>query len=97
MAIARLIVQQPEIVLADEPVSALDVRLGGEVIDLLIDVARERGAALLVSLHALGFIQRGFDRVVAMREGQVCWQGKPEELDQGTLREIYGAEYEDLE
>jgi phosphonate transport system ATP-binding protein len=97
VAIARLIVQQPQVLLADEPVSALDVRLGGEVIDLLMDVAREQEAALLVSLHALGFIRRGFDRVVAMRDGQICWQGKPEELDQETLREIYGAEFEDLE
>ena len=96
-----MIVQRPEVLLADEPVSALDVRLGGEIIDRLMDLARERGAALLVSLHALGFIRRdsgrAFDRVIAMREGQVGWEGRPAELDPDTLRDIYGAEYEDLE
>ena len=93
VAIARLLVQQPEVVLADEPVSALDLRLGREVVDLLLSLAREREAAAVVSLHSLELLDRGFDRVIALREGCVVWRGEPDELDQGTLRDVYGADY----
>jgi phosphonate transport system ATP-binding protein len=96
VAIARLIVQQPRVLLADEPVSALDVRLGREVVDLLLGLARERTAALLVSLHSLELLDRGFDRVVALCGGELRWQGAPGELDQATLRDIYGADFESL-
>lgn len=97
VAIARLIVQQPEAILADEPVSALDVRLGRQVVELLMKLAADRDAALLVSLHSLDLLQRGFDRVIALREGRVHWQGTPGELDERTLQDVYGAEYESLE
>ena len=96
VAIARLLVQRPDVVLADEPVSALDVRLGREVVDLLLALAREQGAAAVVSLHSLDLIDRGFDRVVALREGRIVWQGGARDLDQATLRDIYGADYERL-
>ncbi len=94
VAIARLLVQRPDLVLADEPVSALDVRLGRQVVDLLMGVSRERAAALVVSLHSLELLDRGFDRVVALRDGRIRWTGAPDELDQETLRDVYGAEYE---
>ncbi len=96
VAIARLVVQQPDAILADEPVSALDVRLGRQVLDLLMALAAERSAALVVSLHNLDLLDRGFHRVVALREGRVCWQGVPAQLHRETLREVYGAEYERL-
>ena len=51
--------------LADEPTSSLDVRLGREVVRLLLEVARERGSTLVVSLHSLELLGQGFDRVVA--------------------------------
>ena len=97
VAIARLVVQQPDAILADEPVSALDVRLGRQVVELLLALADERTATLLVSLHSLDLLDRGFDRVVALRGGRVHWQGTPDEIDQQTLRDVYGAEYEHID
>ena len=97
VAIARLILQQPDAILADEPVSALDLRLGQQVVDLLMDLADDRAAALVVSLHSLTLLHRGFDRVVALRDGRVHWQGTPAALDESTLRDVYGAEYPSLD
>ena len=96
VAIARLVVQQPDVLLADEPVSALDVRLGAQVLQLLHTLAGEREAAMLVSLHNLDLLDRGFTRVVALRAGRVCWQGTPADLDDATLRDVYGADYAQL-
>lgn len=96
VAVARLIVQRPKLILADEPVSALDLRLGQEIINLLCELARQDRATLLVNLHTLDLLQGNFDRVVALREGQVFWEGAPAELSQHLLRELYGAEYRAL-
>jgi phosphonate transport system ATP-binding protein len=96
VAVARLIVQQPRLVLADEPVSALDLRLGREIIRLLLDMVARDGATLLVNLHTLDLLQGHFDRVVALKDGRVFWTGTPEALERGLLRELYGAEYRAL-
>jgi len=96
VAVARLIVQQPRLVLADEPVSALDLRLGREIIGLLCDLARQDGVTLIVNLHTLDLLQGHFERVIALRDGQVFWQGAPEAISQDLLRELYGAEYRAL-
>jgi phosphonate transport system ATP-binding protein len=96
VAIARLLVQQPRLLLADEPVSSLDIRLGRDVVRLLSALARERGSTLLVSLHTLDLLREGFDRVIALRQGRVHWQGRPDQLTRGLLKEVYGAEYQAL-
>jgi phosphonate transport system ATP-binding protein len=96
VAIARLLVQRPRAVLADEPVSQLDIRLGQEVIALLNKYARESGATLLVNLHTLDLLRGNFDRVIALREGAVFYDGPPEDLARDRLKELYGAEYRAL-
>lgn len=96
VAVARLVVQQARLVLADEPVSALDLRLGREIIGLLCGLATQDGVTLVVNLHTLDLLQGNFDRVVALRGGQLFWQGRPEALTQDLLRELYGAEYRAL-
>ena len=96
VAVARLMVQQPKLVLADEPVSALDLRLGREIIGLLCDLAQRDGVTLVVNLHTLDLLQGHFDRVIALRGGRLFWQGTPDQLTQHLLRELYGAEYRAL-
>jgi phosphonate transport system ATP-binding protein len=96
VAIARLLVQDPRALLADEPTASLDQRLGRDVMALLADVSRERGATLVVSLHALDLLDEHFERVIALRNGRVHWQGRPRELAPELLRELYGAEYSAL-
>src|SRR5262245_8416862 len=96
VAIARLLVQDPSVLLCDEPVSALDLRLGREVVQLISRLCRERGTTLLVSLHTLELLSLGFDRVLALRGGRLVWQGRPQQLTRALLRAVYGAEYQAL-
>jgi phosphonate transport system ATP-binding protein len=96
VAIARLLVQKPRAVLADEPVSQLDIRLGQEVISLLNKYAKSSGATLLVNLHTLDLLRDNFERVVALREGAVFYDGPPEGLTREKLKELYGTEYRAL-
>ena len=96
VAIARLIVQRPRVMLADEPVSQLDIRLGREIIGLLAGVSSQIGATLLVNLHTLELLHEHFDRVIALRDGRLFWQGEPKAISRDLLRELYGAEYRAL-
>ena len=96
VAVARLVVQQPRLVLADEPVSALDLRLGREIIALLCDLAIHDQVTLVVNLHTLDLLQGHFERVIALRDGRLFWQGPPHAIDQALLRALYGAEYRAL-
>lgn len=96
VAIARLIVQCPRVMLADEPVSQLDIRLGREIIGLLARVSGQIGATLMVNLHTLELLHEHFDRVIALRDGQLFWQGVPGEVSRELLHALYGAEYRAL-
>lgn len=93
VAIARLMVQQPRVMLADEPVSQLDIRLGREIIELLSGVARRMNTTLMVNLHTLELLHGHFSRVIALREGALFWQGTPKEITRELLHDLYGAEY----
>jgi phosphonate transport system ATP-binding protein len=95
VAIARLLVQAPRILLADEPVSALDIRLGREVIRLLLGIAAG-DTTTITSLHSLDLLAEGFDRVLALRAGKLVFDGAPRELSRELLHEVYGAEYRSL-
>ncbi|KAA0206694.1 ATP-binding cassette domain-containing protein [bacterium] len=96
VAIARLLVQNPGVVLADEPVSQLDLRLGRDVIELLTRFTRQRHSTLLVNLHTLDLLQGNFERVIALREGRVFYDGAPAGISRPMLSELYGAEYRAL-
>jgi phosphonate transport system ATP-binding protein len=93
VAMARLMVQQPRIMLADEPVSQLDIRLGREIIELLTEIASSMGTTLLVNLHTLELLHGNFERVIALRGGHLFWQGTPLEITRKTLLDLYGTEY----
>ncbi len=73
VALARVLVQGPELVLADEPVSSLDPARAEEVMDLLGEVVADRGRTLLVSLHDFGLARRRCDRIVGVRAGRVAF------------------------
>lgn len=97
VAIARLMLQQPRLMLADEPVSQLDIRLGRDVIELLSNLAATQSATLMVNLHSLELLGSHFERVIALRDGRLIWDGQVAALDRGLLREVYGAEYRALD
>ncbi len=90
LAIARLLRQDPTLLLADEPLAHLDPRLAEEVLALLLRQA-EGGRALLLSLHRPDLLE-GFDRVLALRGGRLVHDGPPGSLTAAALSRLYGAE-----
>jgi len=90
VAIARALSQKPDIILADEPVSNLDPKLMKEIMDLLKSICEEKGITLVTSLHFLDFAKRYGSRIIGMREGKVVFDGKPEELTEKDIVDIYG-------
>ena len=90
VAVARLLVQRPDMVLADEPFAAVDPVTTEKVLETLLDLNRE-GATLLVNLHDVEMARR-FPRVVALREGRVTFDGPPERLTDEALAEIYAGD-----
>ncbi|MFH1423671.1 MAG: phosphonate ABC transporter ATP-binding protein [Candidatus Nealsonbacteria bacterium] len=90
VAIARVLSQKPEIILADEPVSNLDPKLMKEIMDLLKGICRERGMTLLVSLHFLEFAKRYSSRIIGLRDGAIVFDGSPTNLTEKSIIDIYG-------
>ncbi|WP_269799579.1 phosphonate ABC transporter ATP-binding protein [Geodermatophilus chilensis] len=91
VAIARLLVQQPDLVLADEPASALDPVLADRALTLLGELATARGGALLVALHDPGLVRRHCDRVVGLAGGRVVLDAPVAALSAADLAGLYGA------
>ena len=97
VAIARALHQEPQLLLADEPVSSLDPLRSRQTIQLLIALARERGITLVVSLHDLPLAREFFPRLVGLREGRVLFDAAPERLSETQLTELYRIEARDDE
>ena len=89
VSIARLLVQAPEIVLADEPAAALDPRLARHILSLLIRLSREHGRTVVVTLHDMDLVGEDFDRVLALRSGAWFWEGRPAELNRERIADIF--------
>ena len=96
VAIARLMLQAPSIVLADEPVSAMDVRLGRQVLEQLFALVSD-GRTLVISLHSLNWLELDFDRVIAVRDGAIAYDGDPSSLTKSALEGIYGAQLAEID
>jgi phosphonate transport system ATP-binding protein len=95
-AIARALCQQANIILADEPIASLDPESAALVMDLLTDIARSEGATLVVSLHQLDIAVRTCERVIALREGRICFDGPCAELSGDLLHSIYGGRWAEV-
>jgi len=92
VGIARAVMQDPDLLLADEPTSSLDPKTSVEIMELLTAVARERGVPVLINIHDVTLARRFADRIVGMSAGQVVFDGPPAELTDAHLRTIYGGE-----
>ena len=79
VAIARSLAMHPEVMLFDEPTSALDPEMINEVLDVIVELARE-GMTMMVVTHEMGFARRVADRVLFMADGQILEEGTPEEF-----------------
>lgn len=90
VAIARTLMQEPAIILADEPVSSLDPKLSRVVLDILKRVCREDGITALVSLHTLELTREYADRVIGLKAGQIVFDGRTDELTDPIVDAVYG-------
>jgi phosphonate transport system ATP-binding protein len=94
-AIARALVQQAEVVLADEPVASLDPVAARRVMEILKALNVEDGLTVLVTLHQVDYALRYCERAVALKAGEVVYDGPTQGLDRTRLVDIYGPEFED--
>ncbi|MBC7137730.1 MAG: phosphonate ABC transporter ATP-binding protein [Defluviimonas sp.] len=92
VAIARALMQDPKVILADEPIASLDPMNAQVVMDTLRRIHDEDGRTVIANLHTLDTARRYCDRVIGMRAGRIVFDGTPELLTTAAAREIYGAD-----
>lgn len=89
VAIARLMLQEPEVILADEPIASLDPHSADVVLDRLAAIHRERGVPVIMNLHHVDLARRYATRIVAMRSGRVVFDDAPTRLDELAVQTTY--------
>jgi phosphonate transport system ATP-binding protein len=92
VAIARALMQDPRIILADEPIASLDPMNAQVVMDTLRRIHDEDNRMVIANLHTLDTARRYCDRVIGMRDGRIVFDGTPDQLTTGIARDIYGAD-----
>ncbi len=88
MAIAKILAQEPGVILADEPIASLDMRNGELVMETLHRIARGGGLTVIATLHHVDFARRYADRVLGFRAGRLVFDGSPAALSDAALREV---------
>jgi phosphonate transport system ATP-binding protein len=89
VAIARMLMQDPQIVLADEPIASLDPKSGREVMDLLWEIVRERQLTVVCALHQLEIAQEYGDRLIGLRHGNLVMDTAANRIDPAQLQRLY--------
>jgi phosphonate transport system ATP-binding protein len=89
VAIARVLVQNPGVILADEPVSSVDPTLASTIVRLLIDISEENHKTLLVSLHGVDLALAYFPRVIGIKNGVATFDLSPDKISDGMLEDLY--------
>lgn len=95
VAIARALVQEPRLLLADEPISSLDPRNASIVMEALRKINREDGITVICNLHTLDTAKTYCERIIGMKQGVVVFDGSPEGLTIPLLRDLYGVGEDD--
>ncbi len=94
VGIARAMMQDPKLILADEPVASLDPVLAHSIMQYLEKINNELNVTVMCSLHFLDLVHRYADRVVALNQGKLVFDGLPKEIDDAKFKEIYGRDAE---
>ena len=94
VGIARALMQEPKLILADEPVASLDPVLAHSILKYLEKLNKERGITVLCSLHFLDLVHRYATRAIALKDGELVFEGLPKEIDDAQFKQIYGQEAE---
>lgn len=97
VGIARALMQEPDLMLADEPVASLDPATSHSVMKYLEEINKKDGITVICSLHFLSLARRYGTRVVALRGGKIAFDGLPAEIDERRFKEIYGEDAVEVE
>jgi phosphonate transport system ATP-binding protein len=92
VAIARALLQEPKVLLADEPIASLDPMNAKIVMDALRDINEQEGITVITNLHTLDTARNYCERIIGMAAGRVVFDGKPEALTAEAVKEIYGTD-----
>ena len=89
VGIARMLVQNPKVILADEPVASLDVKMQHTIMRLISDIAAKDGITVVMSLHHLDLAKQYASRIIGMSDGQVAFDGPPESLSDDIIDKVF--------
>lgn len=96
VGIARAIMQEPKILLCDEPIASLDPSSAKTIMDLLKDMAKKRNIACMVNLHQLDVALKYSTRIIGLSKGEIVFDGKPSEFTDDVIEKIYNTSRENL-
>jgi phosphonate transport system ATP-binding protein len=97
VAIARSLMQNPKMLLADEPVASLDPATSNSVMQYFEKINKDLGTTVICNLHFLSLVRRYATRVIALKAGEIIYEGFPNEIDETWFKAIYGEEAEEVE
>lgn len=96
VGIARALIQNPKLILCDEPIASLDPSSAKTIMDYLKNINTNMGITCLVNLHQVDVALKYSDRIIGVRKGEIIYDGPPEELSEQTIYEIYGSKQGEL-
>ena len=92
VGIARALIQNPEVILIDEPTASLDPKTSRQIMRLISELCRERNLSAIVNIHDVALAQLFVERIVGLQMGELIFDGSPDELTPDVLTKIYGEE-----
>jgi phosphonate transport system ATP-binding protein len=95
VAMARLMVQNPEIILADEPVASLDPARADDVLSMLTNIVSEKNQTLVASLHSVEYARKYFTRIISLKNGEIFFDLPTEKVSNELLNELYQLKEQD--
>ncbi len=96
VAIARALTQDPKVLLADEPVASLDPATSHTVMDYLKKINQEFGITIICNLHFLSLVRQYATRVIALKQGEIVFEGSPKDITEEWFRKIYGEDAREI-
>ncbi len=92
VGIARALIQDPELLLVDEPTASLDPKTSRQIMRLICELCEERKLSAIINIHDVALAKLFVQRIVGLQAGQIVFDGEPESLDASVLTQIYGEE-----